>query len=139
MFGLKMTIIEPVKKRPSFFNGWDTESATYDFVCSACGDLTHVAFKEMLDAAWGWQEMFRPSERQFIAGIFGIDLSNKSIGNGMSAIVTKQCASCEVIHDIYFWFHEYRHSCYDISLRGIARRTTEPEPRADADKPRHSG
>lgn len=134
-----MKIVEPVKERPSFFNGWETEAATYSVSCSRCGKPIPTVFKEMLDGAWGWKERLPPGERQDVADTFGINLSNRSIGNGMSAIVKKKCESCGTTHYIYFWFHEYRHSCYDISLRGLAQMETEPEPGAYADKPRRSG
>ena len=120
-----MKIIEPIMERPSFFNGWETDKAFYDLICSQCNQPSRITFKEMLDAAWGWIERMEITERTSVADAFGIDLQNKYIGNGMTAIVTKICASCGATHYVFLWFDEYRHSCYDISLRAIAKKSTE--------------
>jgi hypothetical protein len=120
-----MIIIEPVKERPAFFNGWETDKAFFDLICSQCKQPARICFKEMLDAAWGWKERMELTERQAVADAFGIDLGNKSIGNGMTAIVTKTCDGCGATHHAFMCFHEYRHSCYDISLRAIGKGNTE--------------
>ena len=120
-----MKIIEPIKERTSFFNGWETDKAFYDLICSQCNQPSRITFNEMLDAAWGWIESMEINERKSVADTFGINLQNKFIGNGMTAVVTKVCPSCGAVHYVFLWFHEYRHSCYDISLRAIAKMSTE--------------
>ena len=121
-----MKIIEPIKERPAFFNGWETDKAVCDLICSQCNQQARITFKEMLDAAWRWKERMEITERTAVADAFGIDLRNKSIGTGMTAIVTKTCTGCGATHYAFLWFHEYRHSCYDISLRASAKKNTEP-------------
>jgi hypothetical protein len=119
-----MKIVEPVQERHAFFNGWETEGAFYDHVCNQCHTKNRIVFKDILDAAWGWREKTNPKHRKMIADIFKIDLANRSIGSGMDAIVTKKCNECDATYYVFFWFYEYRHSCYDISLRGIAKNNT---------------
>ena len=122
-----MKIIESIKERKSFFNGWETENAFYDLICSQCKQPARITFKEMLDAAWGWIERMEITERTSVSAAFGIDIRNKSIRDGMTAIVTKTCSGCGATHYAFLWFNEYRHSCYDISLRAIAMKTTEQD------------
>jgi hypothetical protein len=76
----------------------------------------------MLDAAWSWREKMKEEDRVAVAQLFGIDLANRSIADGMDAVVEKVCAPCGSHNLLHFRFHEYRHSCYEISTRAIARR-----------------
>ena len=115
-----MTTIQPVKTRKPFFDGWETDKVHYTFSCYSCGTDATIGFKDMLHAAWGWKENTEPELRASLATHFGIDLTNKYIGEGMNAVVISQCSKCSRRTFIYFWFHEYRNSCYQISLRGLS-------------------
>ncbi|MFO8009652.1 MAG: hypothetical protein R6U89_02455 [Dehalococcoidia bacterium] len=115
-----MKIIEQVKEREPFFDGWETEKVGFTFRCDHCRTSCIISFKEILDAAWGWKESMAVDQKKAVALAFGIDLDNRNIGNGMNAVVTKVCANCKKTFYVFFWFHEYRHSCYQISLRGLA-------------------
>jgi len=115
-----MTVIEPVANRAPFFDGGETNNVKYVFSCPSCGTESIVVFKDMLQAAWGWREKTERNLRLSIACHFGINLNNNSIGSGMDAVVVSQCSKCSEQTFIYFWFHEYRNSCYRISLRGLA-------------------
>lgn len=55
-----------------------------------------------------------------LAELFDIDLWNKFIGNGMDAVVLIKSSNYEGVTNTYFCFHEYSHSYYQISLRGLA-------------------
>ena len=116
-----MKIIEPTKDRSSFFNGSETIKVKYKFVCSQCRKKSIINFKQILDAAWGWVDKFESEELNKIADTFDINLNNRSIADGMTAIIKHHCA-CGAEHYIYFWFDEYRNSCYDISLKGIVKK-----------------
>jgi hypothetical protein len=120
-----MKIIKPLQERSSFFDGWETDKAVYNLVCVHCKADNLILFKEMLDAAWGWVEKTEPNERQLVANIFKINLENKSIRSGQHCVVAKKCHECGAQYYAFFWFNEYRNSCYDISLRGIAEKNTE--------------
>jgi hypothetical protein len=115
-----MTTLEPIKAREPFFDGWETDKVTHTFSCHACGAEVSVGFGDMHHAAWGWRERTEPQLRSSLATHFGIDLTNKYIGDGMDAVVVAHCPKCGGKTYLYFWFHEYRHSCYQISLRGAA-------------------
>lgn len=115
-----MTIIEPVKTRKPFFDGWETDQVCYVHACHRCAAKAKIGFREIHAAAWGWRENTEEQLRSSLASHFGIDLSSKYIGNGMDAVVLSQCQKCSDTNFIYFWFHEYRHSCFEISLRGSA-------------------
>tara|TARA_B110000003_G_C16560758_1_gene500319 strand:- start:170 stop:556 length:387 start_codon:yes stop_codon:yes gene_type:complete len=121
-----MKIILPVKERKSYFNGWETEKATYEFECPQCSAKKKIEFKEILDAAWGWHERTKEPKRSLLAKTFGIDLTDRSIRNGMHAVVTTSCSECGIDIYTFFWFQEYRHSCYDISVRALATNRAEP-------------
>ncbi len=120
-----MKITKPLKERESFFNGWETDKATYKFDCSNCGCEEAITFKQILDAAWGWQERTPEEKRNALAKVFEIDLSDSNISSGMKAVVETECAKCKQATFTYFWFNEYRHSCYDISFRASAIQDTE--------------
>jgi hypothetical protein len=117
-----MKIVLEYKERPAFFNGWKTEDATYRFSCAACGAKIAIGFSEMLNAAWSWKEKAEEVEKQSLAQVFHIDLARRSIASGMDAVVRSSCPKCEAVYFAYFWFHEYRNSCYSISIRSIATR-----------------
>jgi len=119
-----MTTIEPVKMRKPFFDGWETDKVRYAFSCYSCGTEATIGFKNILEAAWGWKEKTELQLRSSVASHFGIDLGNKFIGDGMDAVVISQCSKCSRRTFVYFWFHEYRHSCYQISLRGLSSNDT---------------
>jgi hypothetical protein len=91
---IKIKIIETIKKRKAFFDGWETSKASYTISCAQCRTENVIVFKEILDAAWSWKETTENKEKHAIAGTFGIDLDNKWIGDGMDAVVTKICAGC---------------------------------------------
>jgi sarcosine oxidase delta subunit len=120
-----MKLIQPLKERPSFFDGWETEKATYTFECPHCGSEEKIEFKEMLEAAWGWQERATEKKRKELAEVFKINLSDRNIGHGMKSVVESICSKCARPTYTFFWFQEYRHSCYDISLRASAIENTE--------------
>ena len=115
-----METLEETRRRRPFFDGADTERASYDLRCDKCDAIINVRFKQMLDAAWGWREKTNSSLASRIAKQFRIDLENKSIRGGMDAVVSCRCPNCGRKLFGCFWFHEYRHSCYAISLRGVA-------------------
>lgn len=119
-----MILYEPIKDREPFFTGWDTNEATYEKRCPHCRERISVVFKEMLDAAWGWRDRMDPSLRDLLAKVFGIDLTNRSIGSGMPGVVAKKCESCGASSYFYFSFLEISNSVYRISLRAAA--TDEP-------------
>jgi hypothetical protein len=120
-----MKLVQPIQERESFFNGWETDNACYRFDCPHCSSKLNIKFKQMLDAAWGWQERTPGQTRNALASIFKIDLSDRNIGSGMKAVVETECPNCRRPTFTFFWFHEYRHSCYDISLRASAIQETE--------------
>ena len=115
-----MRIIESVKEREPFFDGWETDKAVFNYSCDQCKASIVISFKDMLNAAWGWIEKTKEDQKTAIAAAFGIDLEDKFIGNGMSSVVTKVCPKCNQTHHIFFWFHEYRNSCYRIVFKGLA-------------------
>lgn len=115
-----MKIIETVKARKPFFDGWETEKVKHTFTCSSCGAEGCINFKLILDAAWDWKERTESPVKIKLAELFDIDLKNKFIGNGMDAVVSTKCSNCEGITYTYFYFHEYRNSCYQIAFRGSA-------------------
>lgn len=115
-----MKIVDPVKTREPFFDGWETEKVKHRFACASCGARECINFKPILDAAWGWKERTESPIKIKLAELFSIDLKNKYIGNGMDAVVTTKCSHCEEITYTYFWFNEYRHSCYQITYLGSA-------------------
>ena len=121
-----MRLIEQVRQRPSFLDGWETDKATFAFRCPHCEEAMSVTFKEMLDAAWGWKDGTAPLLRERLGATFAINLNNRSIGSGMAAVVSKACAKCRTDYHFYFWLDEYRNSCYAIGLRAIAEGDTEP-------------
>ena len=90
----------------------------------------------MLHAAWGWQDRTPDETRNALALIFKIDLSDRNIGSGMNAVVETACAKCKRTTFTYFWFHEYRHSCYDIAMRASAIQETEQVGGCDGEEPR---
>lgn len=112
--------IEKVDIRVPFFSGWDTTKANYVYNCPHCKNELHIAFSAMLNAAWGWKEDDTIQPKYQIANHFGINLENKSIGTGMDAVVLCICSHCQERSIIDFWFNEYRNSCYEISLKGMA-------------------
>jgi hypothetical protein len=120
-----MKLVQRLRERESFFNGWKIEKATYKFQCSHCGSNLNIKFKQMLDAAWGWQERTPDETRKALALIFEIDLTGRNSGSGMDAVVESECAKCKRTTFTFFWFDEYRQSCYDISLRGSAVQESE--------------
>lgn len=115
-----MKIIDSVSKRKPFFDGWETEKVKHNFSCASCGARESIIFKSILDAAWGWKERTEAYVCIELAELFGIDLKNKFIGNGMDAVVTTKCSHCDEITYTYFLFNEYRHSCYQITYLGSA-------------------
>jgi hypothetical protein len=115
-----MRTIEPVREREPFFDSWETKKFHYAFSCSSCGTEAAIEFDEILESAWGWKENTEQHLKWAIASHFGIDLTNKYIDLGMDAVVVWQCAKCSHKTFVYFWFHEYRNSCYQISLRGLS-------------------
>jgi len=119
-----MKLIVPPQVRPPFFDGWETERATYRFACDACNSDIRVTFPELLQAAWGWKDKTAEPERTTIAATFHIDLTRRSIADGMDAVVRSSCPNCGAVYFSHFWFHEYRHSAYQISLRAIASHAT---------------
>ncbi len=122
---LKMKLITPSKTRRPFFDGWETDNATYRFSCDSCRSDILVTFSEMLQSAWGWKEKTAKSDRMTLAAIFHIDLARRSIADGMDAVIRSSCPSCGAVYFSHFWFHEYRHSAYQISLRAIAFDTSK--------------
>ena len=120
-----METLEETQKRRPFFDGADTERATYSLRCDQCGTTIKVRFKQMLDAAWGWRDRTDPDLASRIAKQFRIDLKNTSIRGGMDAVVSCKCPNCGRKLYGYFWFPEYRHSCYEISMYGIAADASE--------------
>lgn len=116
-----MKLLEPVKTRKPFFDGWETDKVKFTFTCSSCGTNASIDFKNILDAAWSWKDKTEAPIKNELAELFGIALTNKSIGNGMDAVVSSKCLNCRQITYTYFWFHEYRNSCYKIALRGSAQ------------------
>ena len=119
-----MKLITPSQVRRPFFDGWETDRATYRFPCDSCGSDIAVTFTEMLQAAWGWKDKTAEPERTTLAAIFHIDLARRSIADGMDAVVRSSCPNCGAVYFSHFWFHEYRHSAYQISLRAIASNAT---------------
>lgn len=115
-----MKIVEPVSVRDPFFDGWDTQNVKHSFDCSSCGAMGNVDFKHILSAAWNWREKTEVAVKLKLSSLFDIELENKFIGNGMDAVVATKCLNCGNITYTYFWLHEYRHSCYQISFRGSA-------------------
>ena len=120
-----MKLIQPLKERTSFFDGAETANATYWFECPHCGSEEKIEFKDMLEAAWGWEEMMPKKKQIELAKVFQIDLSDRSIRHGMKSVVESICSTCENPTYTFFWFQEYRHSCYEISLRASAIENTE--------------
>ena len=102
-------IVQPQARLP-FFDGWQTELATYRFACEACNSDIRVTFPEMLHAAWGWKDKTAEPEQATIAATFHIDLTRRSIADGMDAVVRSCCPNCGAVYFSHFWFHEYRHS-----------------------------
>lgn len=115
-----MQLYEVVKDREPFFTGWETESAIFDTRCPHCKANIQIKFKEMLDAAWGWQDRLNPRLLKPLASVFNINLSNRSIVNGMPGVVASECLDCGICSFFYFNFRETSHSVYSISLRGAA-------------------
>jgi hypothetical protein len=128
-FGKEMILYQPIKERLPFFQGWDTKSAVFDTGCPHCKERLQVKFKEMLDAAWGWQDRMDEELRDPLAKIFEINLSNRSIAMGMPGVVSRTCTSCHISSYFYFHFNETSNSVYSISLRAAA--TEEPNPKAE--------
>ena len=116
-----MKLVLASEERPPFFDGWKTDEAIYSSACDSCGREMTVHFPAMLDAAWSWREKMKEVDRAAVARVFRIDLANRSIAKGMDAVVDQVCSHCGSRHLLHFHFHEYRHSCYEISIRGIAR------------------
>jgi hypothetical protein len=115
-----MKTIEPFRLREPFFDGWKTDKVRYPFSCPSCDKGKDIRFAEICEAAWGWRERTEVRLRSSIASHFGIDLTSRYIGDGMDAVIASKCVRCNQVTYVYFWFHEYRNSCYEISLRGIA-------------------
>jgi hypothetical protein len=115
-----MKLFQPIKEREPFFTGWETKLAVFDTGCPHCKSRLEVKFKEMLDAAWGWSDRMDSSLRDPLAKIFGIDVSNRSIGNGMPGVVVRECPQCRTCSYFYFHFRETSNSVYSISLRAAA-------------------
>jgi len=122
-----MKLIQPLKERPPFFDGWKTKKATYKFECPHCGSEEKIEFKEMTEAAWRWEERATENKRRELAEVFKIDLSDRYIGQGMTSVVESICSKCANPTYTYFWFNEYRNSCYAISLRASAIENTGKE------------
>lgn len=119
-----MILFQPIKDRLPFFQGWDTESAVFDTGCPHCKERLQVKFKEMLDAAWGWQDRMDEQLRESLATIFEINLSNRSIAMGMPGVVSLTCPNCHKSSYFYFHFNETSNAVYSILLRAAA--TEEP-------------
>lgn len=115
-----MTTIEPVEAREPFFDGWETGTCCYTYRCRSCGTEVTIGFSEINDAAWGWREKTEGRLRSTLAAHFRIDLGDTYIGNGMDAVVVSPCPKCAHTTCVYFWVNEYRHSCYQVSLRGLS-------------------
>jgi len=116
---MKIEIIEPIKSRSPYFDGWDTNKAAFLYSCNDCKADLKVLFTDILEAAWGWKYEDNKEQINIIADIFEIDLTNKSIENGMNAIIINECHNCKSIQVINLILDEYRNSCYKISLRSI--------------------
>ena len=58
-----METLEETRKRRPFFDGADTERASYSLRCDQCGTTIKVRFKQMLDAAWGWRDRTDPEDQ----------------------------------------------------------------------------
>ena len=130
-----MKLYQQIKDRQPFFTGWDTKSAVFDSGCPHCAAKLQVKFKEMLDAAWGWQDRIDQRVRESLAEVFGINLSNRSIGSGMPGVVVKTCQDCGAKAYFFFNFLETSNSVYSISLRAAAinESDADAEPKADGD------
>ncbi|MDA0767947.1 MAG: hypothetical protein O3A92_14140 [Verrucomicrobia bacterium] len=120
-----MKLYLPVIDREPFFTGWHTKEALFDSGCPHCGTQIRIEFKEMLYAAWGWKDEMQEGLKKKLAEIFGINLSNNSIGLGMPSVVARSCTECGKSSYFYFHFRETSNSVYSISLRGGA--TDEPK------------
>lgn len=114
-----MNTIEPVRTREPFFDGLETGMVHQSYSCPSCGSDVKIGFTDIHHAAWNWRDETEHRLRASLAAHFGIDLTNMYIGDGMDAVVAAQCPRCARTMYVYFWFHEYRHSCYQISLRGV--------------------
>ena len=112
-------ILPPLVRRP-FLDGEDPTHATYRFSCGSCHSAITITFSEILHAAWGWKDKTAEPERTTLAAMFHIDLARRSIADGMDAVVRSSCPKCGAVHFSHFWFHEYRNSVYQISIRAIA-------------------
>lgn len=119
-----MILYQPVKDRAPFFTGCNTKEAAFGSRCPHCKAQIGIEFKEMLDAAWGWKDKMDEDLKTPLAEIFGINLSNNSIGMGMPGVVTHSCVDCGMASYFYFHFRETSNSVYSISLRAAA--TDEP-------------
>jgi len=115
-----MNLYLPIKDREPFFQGWDTNEASFDSGCPHCKARLRIEFKDMLDAAWGWSDRMEEPLRGELADVFGIDISNRSIGDGMPGVVAKFCPDCRMSSYFYFSFQETSNSVYRISLRAAA-------------------
>ena len=115
-----MKLVEPLLDRPPFFDGWETQNAGFQFRCGDCATLQQIGVLHIAEAAWSWRNQFEEPLRSEIAGCFQINLNNTSIASGMDAVVRVLCEKCSRCSFDFFWINEYRHSCYQDSLKAIA-------------------
>ena len=115
-----MRIVEPLKEREPFFEGWQTDEGSFTYPCPGCALDQTIGFTEILKAAWGWRERTGEPLRSELAKQFRINLSDRSIGNGMDAVVDRACPQCAANVFVCFSFLETSNSVYRISLSAIA-------------------
>ena len=117
---LVATALKPSISRAPYFDGWETELASYRFKCALCSTEVLVPFSAIRDGAFGWRERFAPEEAESIAAHFQLGEAANALESGWPSISTPSCPNCQSSFVFYAAFDEYRHSGYKIVAQGLS-------------------
>ena len=103
-----------------YFDGSDTENASYRFSCAVCQAKLQVPFSLVHRGAWGWREEIPEADVTTIERFFGIEPGRQTPPKPWPSISSIECSSCKIKHVFYASYDEYRNSVFRLIARGLA-------------------
>ena len=127
MVEIKKFIILPDKSRRPFFDGMETQSASFTFICALCGTLNVVDLWLFLDESKKWLQDIGVEEAQKVRKILQRPISSgffMSHEGGYPYLNICYCHHCREKYLLYVGFYEFQPARYFATLQGVYKLTT---------------
>jgi hypothetical protein len=115
-------LVHPDKSRKPFFDGMESESGPFSFVCRSCHKSQDLEVWSFLDDSNKWQKSLRDAERALIEKSLRLPMNSgfwKSHEGGQPYFAEHCCPQCGARYLVYVGFYERQPMRYFGTLQGV--------------------